>query len=323
MEYEKLKLLPKVELHCHLDGSLSQSFISQELGRKVNLAELQVTYECQSLKEYLEKFDLPIQCMQTEGGLRRAGYDFIQSVAGENVRYVEVRFAPTCSAHDEFTVKRVIESLLLGLEDGKKAFGTEYNVIVCAMRHHSDEENIKMIRAAREFLGDGVCCADLAGDEAAFPMSRFLNLFDQVKKLGMPYVIHAGECGNAENIRDAVTCGARRIGHGIAMRGCQELEELCKDAGVGIEMCPISNLQTKAVPDQSAYPMREFLDAGLLVTVNTDNRTVSGTSVTKELAFIQEQYRVSDEEIYRMMRNAVEVSFADDSVKDRLLQGLV
>ena len=170
MEYEKLRSMPKVELHCHLDGSLSQTFISRELGREVDLTELQVAYGCRSLKEYLEKFDLPIRCLQTEKSVREAGYDFIRSVAAENMKYVEVRFAPLFSAHEGFSTEQVIEALLTGLEDGRKDFGTESNVIVCAMRHQSEEENLAMFKAARSFLGEGVCCGDLAGDEAAWPI---------------------------------------------------------------------------------------------------------------------------------------------------------
>ena len=134
MEKEKLKSMPKVELHCHLDGSLSRSFISQELGREVDPTELQVAYGCRSLKEYLEKFDLPVQCLQSEKSMRKAGYDFIRSVAAENMKYVEVRFAPLFSAHEGFSTEQVIEALLNGLEDGRKDFGTESNIIVCAMR---------------------------------------------------------------------------------------------------------------------------------------------------------------------------------------------
>ena len=320
MEYEKLRSMPKVELHCHLDGSLSQTFISRELGREVDLTELQVAYGCRSLKEYLEKFDLPIRCLQTEKSVREAGYDFIRSVAAENMKYVEVRFAPLFSAHEGFSTEQVIEALLTGLEDGRKDFGTESNVIVCAMRHQPEEENLAMFKAARTFLGEGVCCGDLAGDEAAWPMKNFVRLFGEAKKLGLPFVIHAGECGSAENIREAVECGARRIGHGIAMKGHPEIIRLVKDTGTGVEMCPVSNLQTKAVNDPEEYPMREFLDQGLLVTVNTDNRTVSNTTVSGELAFIQETYGIHDEEVRRMMENAVEVSFADDSVKDRILK---
>ena len=169
-------------------------------------------------------------------------------------------------------------------------------------------------------VGEGVCCGDLAGDEAAWPMKNFVYLFEEAKQLGLPFVIHAGECGSAENIREAVECGARRIGHGIAMKGHPDIIKLVKDTRTGVEMCPISNLQTKAVEGPEDYPMREFLDNGLLVTVNTDNRTVSNTSISRELGFIQETYGIRDDELKLMMENAVRVSFAGDSVKDRILK---
>ena len=136
--------------------------------------------------------------------------------------------------------------------------------------------------------------------------------------MGMPFTLHAGECGNPQNIIDSINVGAGRIGHGIAMRGNREIRKLAKEAGVGIEMCPISNLQTKSVNSMAEYPMREFLDAGLKVSVNTDNRTVSNTSLTKELEFIQKNYGIRDEEIFRMMKNAIDTAFADDSIKDKI-----
>ena len=166
-----------------------------------------------------------------------------------------------------------------------------------------------MIRTAREYLGNGVCAADLAGAEAIYPMSEFMELFGQAKKLGMPFTIHAGECGNVQNILDSVEAGALRIGHGIAMRGNSEVQKMIREKGIGIEMCPISNLQTKAVESESQYPLREFLDNGIKVTINTDNRTVSNTTMTKELQFIQEHYRITDEEIRLMMINAVDTAF--------------
>ena len=166
-----------------------------------------------------------------------------------------------------------------------------------------------MIRTAREYLGNGVCAADLAGAEAIYPMSEFMELFGQAKKLGMPFTIHDGECGNVQNILDSVEAGALRIGHGIAMRGNSEVQKMIREKGIGVEMCPISNLQTKAVESESQYPLREFLDNGIKVTINTDNRTVSNTTMTKELQFIQEHYRITDEEIRLMMINAVDTAF--------------
>ena len=314
--------MPKVELHCHLDGSLSQEFIEKRLGRSVKKEELSVSDDCTSLAEYLEKFDMPCQCLKDEEGLEEAGYDVLKSMSREHVCYAEIRFAPLFSETESMSCKRAMEALIKGLERGKQDFAIEYGVIACAMRHIGEEENWRMIRAARELLGSGVCGADLAGAEASYPMSQFMNLFENTRKIGMPFTIHAGECGSVDNITDAVNVGAKRIGHGIAMRGHEDVIRELAEKKIGIEMCPISNLQTKAVSDPEFYPIREFLDQGVLVTVNTDNRTVSNTTMTKELEFIQKTYGVRDEEVLLLMRNAVDAAFASDTVKEKLYRKL-
>ena len=322
MTKEELKQLPKVELHCHLDGSLSREFIEKRLGRQVSQEELTVSDDCTSLAEYLEKFDIPGRCLMDEQGLAEAGYDVLCSMSQENVCYAEIRFAPLFSETEDMNCSKVIEALLSGLERGRKDFGVEYGVLTCAMRHHSEEENYRMLKAAREYLGSGVCGADLAGAEAAYPMSEFMELFTKAGKLGIPFTLHAGECGNPQNIIDSVQVGAKRIGHGIAMRGHKELERALAEKNIGIEMCPISNLQTKAVNSTAEYPLREFLDAGLKVSINTDNRTVSNTNLTKELDFIQRTYGIRDEELPLLMKNAVDTAFAADEVKAALYRKL-
>ena len=315
---EEIIKLPKVELHCHLDGSLSQEFVEKRLGRPVGKEELSVSDDCTSLAEYLEKFDLPGQCLRDEEGLEEAGYDVLRSMKQENVIYSEIRFAPLLSETEDMCCSKVIEAVLKGLERGKKDFGIDFGLIVCAMRHHSEEMNWRMIRTAREYLGSGVCAADLAGAEASYPMSEFKNLFQNTHKIGMPFTIHAGECGSVQNIIDSVEAGAGRIGHGIAMRGHSNLIKELAGKGIGIEMCPISNLQTKAVAGPEEYPIREFLNGGLKVTVNTDNRTVSGTTMTRELEFIQKMYEIRDEEIYLLMKNAADVAFTNDTIREKL-----
>ena len=245
MMREEMIKLPKIELHCHLDGSLSQEFIERRLGRHVRKEELSVSDDCRSLAEYLEKFDLPGQCLRDERGLEEAGFDVLKSMSRENVCYAEIRFAPLFS---------------------------ETASMSCA--------------------------------EASYPMTEFMNLFQNARRIGMPFTIHAGECGSAENIKNAVDAGAARIGHGIAMRGHADLIRELAQKKIGIEMCPISNLQTKAVPGPEVYPLREFIDGKLLVTVNTDNRTVSNTTMTKELEFIQKTYNIMNEGILLMMKNA-------------------
>ena len=309
MTNEQLKALPKAELHCHLDGSLSREFMESRLGRRVQPEELSVSDDCTSLAEYLEKFSLPGQCIMDEKGLEAAGYDVLRTMSQENVRYAEIRFAPLLSETSGMNCRAVIEAVLKGLERGRADFGTEFGLITCAMRHHSQEDNCRMIKTAREYLGYGVCAADLAGAEAVYPMAQFMELFQNTRKLEMPFTLHAGECGSVQNIVDAVKAGAGRIGHGIAMRGNSEVQKIIREKGIGVEMCPISNLQTKAVESESQYPLREFLDNGIKVTINTDNRTVSNTTMIKELQFIQEHYRITDEEIRLMMRNSVDTAF--------------
>lgn len=327
MTLEEIRSLPKVELHCHLDGSLSREYMERQIGRPIRPEEVRVSEDCRDLAEYLAKFRLPLASIQSERGLREAGYDFIKYSAADHIIYTEPRFAPLSSAGSGLSAGEIIGAVLEGLEQGKREFGVEYQVIVCAMRHQSFEENLDMFRAAASFLGRGVGGADLAGDEASWPMAGFRDLFEEVGRLGLPFTIHAGECGSVQNVADAIAAGASRIGHGIAMgtgagtpdRSLRmEQQRLCRERRIGIELCPTSNLQTRAVRHPSEYPLREFLDAGLLATISTDNRTVSGTTLSRELFLAQRDYGATDRELLAMEKNAVEVSFAKEDVKKRL-----
>lgn len=315
---EEILQMPKIDLHCHLDGSLTLESMERILGRDIRPEEVQVGENCRNLAEYLDKFDIPLQCVQTAEGLRTASREFLLDAAKENIRYMEVRFAPLSSVNDRLNCRQVVEAVLEGLEEAKKQCGVPYNVIACAMRHHTEEDSLAMMRVCREFLGEGICAVDLAGNEAAFPMENFRGLFAEAKKMGFPFTIHAGECGRVENVLEAVKCGAARIGHGIALHGNSEAIRFCADRKIGIEMCPSSNLQTRAVESERDYPIREFLDAGLLVTLNTDNRTVSNTGLSREMAYVQEHYGITDNELMALQENAIAVAFADDALKHEL-----
>ena len=319
---EKLLNMPKIDLHCHLDGSLTLECVQDLYEKPVTLQELQVSEDCQNLAEYLEKFDLPLECLQTADGLKKASKAFLCDLTKDQVSYVEVRFAPLLHINKQLSCEQILEAVIEGLEEAKKETGIYYNVIACAMRHHTEEESMEMFKAARKFLGKGLCAVDLAGNEAAFPMKNFEKLFAYARELELPFTIHAGECGSVENVVDSVNAGARRIGHGIALKGNKEAMDLCREKNIGIEMCPISNMQTKAVADPADYPIREFLDAGLKVTLNTDNRMVSNSTLAKEIEFVQKNYGITDEEIWKMTENAIEVSFANDEVKQMLLKKL-
>lgn len=322
MNAKEIKMLPKVELHCHLDGSLSKDFMEKQMERTIIESEISVTDACTSLAEYLKTFDLPIACLQTESAMELAGYDFMRTAFEDHVIYTETRFNPGCSRENGLRYETIFEALIRGMERGKKEFGIEYGIIACCMRHYDQATNLQMMKAAREFLGNGVVAADLAGGEAVFPMHQFMDLFAEIKKMGLPFTLHAGECGNAQNIIDSIEAGAKRIGHGIAMQNRPDIQELCKSKHIGIEMCPISNIQTKAIDDVRNYPIQDFLEKELLVTINTDNRTVSNTSLLKEIQFVQENYHITDGQIKNMMLCANEISFATDDIKHRVWKQL-
>ena len=187
------------------------------------MEDLQAAADCDSLKTYLEKFDLPLLGMQTAEGLREAAKSFLLDLKKENVMYVEVRFAPQLSVHEGFGCSQVIEAVLEGLREAEAICKISWRVICCAMRHHTMEQNLEVFRTATEYLDRGVCAVDLAGDEASYPASQFTDLFAEARALGIPFTIHAGECHSTENVRTSIEMGAKRIGHGIAMKEDPEL----------------------------------------------------------------------------------------------------
>ena len=318
--------LPKVDLHCHLDGSLNLETVRNLTGKQeISWEDLQAAADCDSLKTYLEKFDLPLLGMQTAEGLREAAKSFLLDLKKENVMYVEVRFAPQLSVHEGFGCSQVIEAVLEGLREAEAICQISWRVICCAMRHHTMEQNLEVFRTATEYLDRGVCAVDLAGDEASYPASQFTDLFAEARALGIPFTIHAGECHSTENVRTSIEMGAKRIGHGIAMKEDPELMKLAAERDVGIEMCPCSNFQTKAVQEGEEYPLALFWEQGLLVTVNTDNRTVSHTSETRELKMALElmeasQKPVEDEKTFcrKLMENSIRTAFLPEEEKERL-----
>lgn len=325
MEY--MRNYPKIELHCHLDGSVPLQTL-RELLKDPELPKeaFEAPKDCRSLAEYLTRFDLPLTCMQTKEGLKRVAEDFMLSLKKDNVRYVEVRFAPLLCTQQGLTCREVLESVLEGLNKGRMKTGILYHVIVCAMRHHSFEENFHVLLNAMEFHRAGVCAMDLAGNEAAYPTGAFQELFRKAKNYRMPFTIHSGECGSLANVQAAYEFGARRVGHGIALMESPELMRYFAQKGIGVEVCPTSNFQTKAVEKREDYPLKRFFEGNLKVSINTDNRTVSGTDLTGELqsalAFLSPGEELPLELkldiLQKLQKNAIDTAFADDAEKQEL-----
>lgn len=323
--------LNKIDLHCHLDGSLSIETIrklafniQKELPpEKELISRMQVRDDCRELGEYLKCFEIPLPFLCTEQNFKDAVIGVLRDVSKERVVYIELRFSPLMSAWSEVPYERMIAGAVDGLKEGYEKYGVRSRLILCGMRHMPVEENIRMLRIGREFFREGVCGVDMAGNEASYPISGQKEFFDEAKRLEMPFTIHAGECGSAESVRASVALGAKRIGHGIAAWKDESLMEECRRKNITLEMCPVSNLQTKAVASKAEYPFEKFRQRGLLLTVNTDNRMVSGTSLTREFEWLQEQYGITEEAAKALTANALEASFAEDDIKQEIWKKLM
>jgi len=319
----------KVELHCHLDGSLPLPLL-EELAQtfeknnaqaehfprgKELLRQVQVSSDNASLDEYLGCFGIPLTVLKCRGSIRESVLAVLEDVAKENVIYTELRFAPLPLEIDGYKTRDMIEDAIAGLEEGFRRFGVRGNMILCAMRHVPQEENLQLIHIGREYLGSGVCAVDIAGSEAMFPVTLHSEFFHEAKRLGMPFTIHAGECGDPASVRAAIDLGAARIGHGIAAAKDPELMKECLRRHIPLEMCPISNMQTRAVSSMDEYPFPLFYEEGLPITINTDNRQVSNTTLTKEFTFLRNRYSITEKDVTRLTLNAVEAAFTTDDIK--------
>ena len=321
--------LPKIELHCHLDGCLRTKTVI-ELAKKENLKLDSLEYEkveellvvpseCDSLDTYLKRFNLPIGLMQNKENLKRISYELIEDVNRENVKYIEIRFAPLLHTECGLSVKEVVESVLEGMKEGERDFNVKSNLIICVMRHHDLESGYKLVEECKEFVGNGVVGIDLAGAELEGFAFKYKKMFDKARSYGFNVTVHAGETGFSKNVIDAVEIlGAKRIGHAVAIENDKDTYNLVKQKGITLEMCPKSNLDTKAVESYKTHPLRRFLGDGLEVNLSSDNRTVSNIDLTTECKNLNEVCSMSYLEYKKIYLNSVRGAFCDEKTKSYL-----
>ncbi|MFD1954393.1 adenosine deaminase [Paenibacillus thailandensis] len=323
---EWLRSFPKAELHVHLDGSVKPETLRELAERQgASLPEgdlrgrMTVDPDCGSLTEYLSKFSFVLPFLQTAEALERVAYETAEQAADDGCLYVEVRFAPLLHTERGLTAEEAVKHTVNGLRRAERELGITARAIVIAMRHEGFERNREAIEAAARYLGDGVCAVDLAGDEAGYPPELHQRLFDLASERKLPVTIHAGEAGGAANVRYAVErLGAVRIGHGVRIKEDPEVIELVRSRRIPLEMCPLSNIQTKAADGWERYPIRDYMDRGLIVTVNTDNRTVSGTTMTNEYKLLAEKLGFGFDELAAVSLNGIDAAFADEPLKAEL-----
>jgi len=298
---ELLHALPKSDLHCHLDGSLRLStMLELAEQQKVKLPAdsvdglakaMKIGERHGNLEEYLKGFDITLSVLQTEESLFRAAYELAIDAAAENCRLLEVRYAPVLHLQKGLKPTVVVEAVLEGLRKAERETGIIAGVLVCGIRNMSPETSLRLAELSVAYKNKGVLGFDLAGAEHGNPAKDHKEAFQLILNNNVNCTVHAGEAYGPESIAQALHyCGAHRIGHGVRLREDGDLLNYVNDHRIPIECCPSSNVQTGAVEEFAAHPFKFYLDFGIRVTVNTDNRLITNTTVTQELGLLAKQF---------------------------------
>lgn len=310
-----------IELHLHLDGSLRPQTV-WELAKeqKIELPfqsveevkdKMEVPKDCKTLPEYLERFELPLLVLQQEEALERVTYELVEDLENLSVTYAEIRFAPQLSTKQGLSQAQVVEAVIRGAKRGMKDYNKiRVGLILCCMRGEElFKDNMETIEVAKQYLGDVVCAVDLAGAESLFPTELFEDIFQKAKDYEIPMTIHAGEADGAESVWKALSYGTKRIGHGVrAIEDPKLIKKLVEDQ-ITLEVCVTSNYQTKVVESMEVHPIRKLFDAGVRVTINSDNMTVSDTNIQKEIEILKTMFGFEKEELMKMEQYAVDAKF--------------
>lgn len=314
-----------IDLHLHLDGSISLKTARKLAGMQSialpdSVEELQermsVIDGCRDLNDYLNRFQLPLSLLHIKEALYLCTYELLEDLYDQGLKYAEIRFAPQLTYASELSQYDAVKIVLRAIHDTPLPCG-----LILSMMRGDDNHiyNLKTVEVAKQFYGKGVVAVDLAGAEALYPTHTFNEEFKAVRDAGIPLIIHAGEAAGPESVREAIEAGAVRIGHGVRSLEDPAVVQLLVQKNITLELCPTSNLNTGIFKSYKDYPLRQLLDKGVRVCINTDNITVSNTTLRKEWQHMLHAFNLTDNEIERIVRYSIEASFAPDELKQKLL----
>lgn len=339
-----LESLPKVLLHEHLDGVLrpqtvidlakEEKYSGLPTNDPVALAEwFHQGANKGSLAKYLEGFAHTIGVMQTEDALERVAYEQAEDLSKDGVVYFETRFAPIFHTRKNLTHQQVVSAVLKGLERGRKDFGVSSGLIICAMRNM--DVSLEMAELAVDFRERGVVGFDLAGEEGGYPPKKHVDAFHYIQRENFNITIHAGEGFGKESIWQAIQyCGAHRIGHGtrliedIAISDGKavklgDLAQYVLDKRIPLEICLISNVHTGATPSLADHPFRILYKEKFRVTLNTDNRLMSDTSMTREFEAAANTFGLGLDDFEKITINAMKSAFLPYDQRIRFIYSVI
>jgi len=329
-----LHRLPKTEIHCHLDGCLRPATIlelAEAQGVKLpstNLRKLahilQAGKRTRNLGDYLKIFDITLSVMQEKDALYRVAYELVEDAAAENIKHLEVRYSPILHRRKRLPFEDIVDPVIAGLTDAGRVHGMSTGVIICGIRSMSPKTSMALAELAVAYKGRGVLAFDLAGQEKDYPAKAHRAAFQLILKHNINSTVHAGEAFGPESIGQALHyCGAHRIGHGTRLRESADLLSYVNDHRIPLEVCLSSNVQTRAVRSAREHPFHFYFKQGLRVTLNTDSRLISATTVTDELMLAVQSFRLSPYEVKKIVINGFKSAFLPYAEKARMLRWVI
>jgi adenosine deaminase len=317
----------KVELHLHLDCSLSYGVVSRlepSISRDEFEAEFVAPPQCTSLADFLRRAPRGFQLMQSADALERVTEDLFQQLVDDQVVYAEIRFAPLLHIAEGLRPEAVVAAVDRAAERCIHSTGLPARLILCTLRHFTPEQSLLTAQLVQRFQGSRVVALDLAGDEAGFPIDAHISAFRFAVEHGLHRTAHAGEAMGAASVWETLRAfQPTRIGHGIRSVEDPALMEHLKQERIHLEVCPSSNVQTRASSNYRDHPVERLLRAGVSLGINTDARTITNVTLEKEYARLKEHLGWGDEEFLTCNRESIRAAFVEEPIKERLLAQLI
>jgi len=317
--------LPKAELHLHIEGTLEPELMFKLAQRnKINLPfntveDVKKAYQFSNLQSFLDIYYQGANVLQTQEDFYDLTYAYLTKISNQNVKHIEIFFDPQTHTDRGINFETVINGIYNALETGKKELNITSKIILCFLRHLSEDEAIKTLKKALPFQ-DKIIAIGLDSSEIGHPPSKFKNVFEMARKEGFLTVAHAGEEGSPEYIWEAINLlKVSRIDHGVRCLEDQKLVEYLKETQIPLTVCPLSNVKLKVFQTMKDHNLKTLLELGLCVTINSDDPAYFGGYLAENFQAIQQDLLLTDEQMYQLARNSFEASFLSQEEKQKFL----
>ena len=324
MNYQSL---PKIELHLHLDCSLSYKVV-QQLNTAISYDEYQQSFiapvKCTDLADYISRAVKGFELMQTKEALRLVTLDLFEQLQSDNVIYAEMRFAPLQHVFKGLTPAEVVQTVNDAVTEGIKQTGVEANVILCTLRHYSKKQSMETVQLVTDFKGTNIVAFDIAADEAGFPIDNHVAAFQFAKANHIHCTAHAGEAKGAESVWETLNhFHPSRIGHGVRSAEDEKLLQFLKEKNIHLEVCPTSNIQVDVFDTIENHPADTIYNAGISMSINTDCRAITPVTLNSEYDLLTTIFGWGKEHFLRCNLEAVKYAFCDASLKEKLKRKII